>query len=224
MVSFPVKSVRRRSKNVRETEQERFWRGSFGDEYTVRNAGDWDAFYREQWGVTRTELNEEFLCDLRKDALILEVGCNRGNQLQVLEQQGFTNLWGIDINKKALRIARENKDLNLVQGSGLDIPFKDEFFDLVFTSGVLIHIAPDNLSLVLDELYRVSRRYIWCFEYYSERCEEIEYRGHSNRLWKNDFLGLFRKQFPCLRVVRVKNLEYINNDNVDMMFLLKKPS
>jgi hypothetical protein len=77
---------------MENTEQEDFWKGEFGDEYTIRNAGDWDAFYKRIWGVTRTELNNEFLSKLTKDSSILEVGCNRANQLKILHAQGFENL------------------------------------------------------------------------------------------------------------------------------------
>lgn len=210
------------SSQMKKTEQEKFWEGSFGDEYTARNVGDWDAFYKSQWGITRTELNEEFLGGVPRDVRILEIGCNRGNQLQVLEEEGFTNLWGIDINKRAIEIARENKRFNIVEGSIYDIPFKDGFFDVVFTSGVLIHIPPERLREAMEEIYRVSRRYIWCFEYYSEKCTEIEYRGHKNRLWKNDFLRLFQDAFPDLVLVKKRMLRYLHNTNVDMMFLLEK--
>ncbi|MHA1934351.1 MAG: pseudaminic acid biosynthesis-associated methylase [Candidatus Thorarchaeota archaeon] len=206
-----------------KTEQEKFWEGEFGDEYTIRNAGDWDAFYKKQWGVTRTDLNSQFLSDLSKDARILEVGCNRAYQLQILQNQGFENLWGLEINTKALQMARENKTLNLVEGSAFDIPFKNEFFDLVFTSGVLIHIAPEHLPNILDEIYRISKNYIWGFEYYSEKCVEIQYRGHKNRLWKNNFLKIWQDRFSDLIVLKQQKIPYLENDNIDMMYLLKKP-
>lgn len=206
-----------------KTEQEDFWQGPFGDEYTLRNSGDWDEFYKKQWGITRTALNEEFLSVVDRNALILEVGCNRANQLQILHNQGFRNLWGIDVNQKALEMAKENKNFNIVEGSAFDIPFKDEFFDLVFTSGVLIHIAPSDLDRVILEMQRVSKRYIWCFEYFSEECTEIEYRGYKHRLWKNNFLKLFRDRYPDLNIVKQRKIKYLENENVDMMFLLEKP-
>ncbi|MBP2201428.1 pseudaminic acid biosynthesis-associated methylase [Methanococcus voltae] len=205
-----------------ENEQINFWKSKFGDEYTLRNSGDWDNFYKETWGVTRTELNEEFLAEIDKDSKILEVGCNRANQLNILSKGGFSNLWGVEINRSALEIARENKSFNLVEGSGFDIPFKDNFFEVVFTSGVLIHIAPENLNKIIDEIYRTSNNYIWGFEYFSEECQEIDYRGHSNKLWKNNFKESFLNRYPSLKVVKEKKIKYLANDNVDMMYLLKK--
>ena len=203
-------------------ESEEFWQGSFGNEYTLRNNGDWDDLYKKRWNVTRTELNDEFIGHLDSDSHILEVGCNRGHQLQILEKQGFSNLWGLDINKKALKIARENKSFNLVEGSAFDLPFKDHFFDLVFTSGLLIHIHPDRLHDIIKETYRVTKKHIWCFEYYSEKCKEIDYRGNKNRLWKNDFKRLFLEQCSGLKVEKERKVKYVANDNVDMTFLLKR--
>ena len=207
---------------MNQTEQMEFWKGNFGDDYTIRNAGDWDELYKKTWGITRTELNKEFLSGLGKDISILEVGCNRANQLLVLKDDNYTNLWGIEINKKAIELARENKSLNLLEGSAQNLPFKDGFFDLVFTSGVLIHISPDDLPKAMDEIYRVAKKYIWCFEYFSEECQEIVYRGHKNRLWKNNFLKLFLERFPDLKLVRQRKIKYVENDNVDEMFLLEK--
>lgn len=207
---------------MEKNEQIDFWKSEFGDEYTKRNSGDWDDFYKKQWGISRTELNSEFLENIPKDAKILEVGCNRANQLETLEKQGFTNLWGLEINKTALNIARNNKNLNIVEGSGFDIPFKDNFFDVVFTSGVLIHISPENINKIISEVHRVSKKYIWGFEYFSENCEEIDYRGNDNKLWKNNFKKLYLDAFSELKVVKERKLKYVDNENIDMMFLLEK--
>jgi pseudaminic acid biosynthesis-associated methylase len=207
---------------MKETEQIKFWKGEFGDEYTSRNEGDIDELYQKQFGISRTELNNEFLNGINKDITMLEVGCNRCLQLNLLEKMGFNNLWGVEINKKALSVSKNNKALNLVEGSAFDIPFKDKFFDLVFTSGVLIHISPEDLPKVIDEMYRTAKKYIWCFEYFSEECKEISYRGNENKLWKNNFLKLFLERHPDLRVVKQKNVRYLEDGNVDEMFLLEK--
>lgn len=207
---------------MKDTEQITFWKGDFGDEYTSRNDFELDSFYQKEWGVTRTELNEEFLSEISKNKLILEVGCNRGMQLNFLQKSEFNNLWGVEINQKALQIAKDNKSLNLVEASGFDLPFKDNYFEVVFTSGVLIHISPDDLPKIMDELYRTTKKYIWCFEYFSEECAEIKYREEKNKLWKNNFLKLFLKRYPTLKIVKQRKIKYLNNDNVDMMFLLEK--
>lgn len=46
--------------------------------------------------------------------------------------------------------------INIIRGTADDIPFRDGYFDLVFTSGVLIHINPQSIGKVLREIYRCS--------------------------------------------------------------------
>ena len=70
------------------TEQIKEWAGKFGKEYTDRNLmslDELDQLYIDKFGISRTELNKEFLDDL-KIGRILEVGCNVGNQLLLLKK------------------------------------------------------------------------------------------------------------------------------------------
>ena len=46
--------------------------------------------------------------------------------------------------------------------------------------------------------YRVTRRYIVCIEYFSDKPEEIPYRGHDGVLFKRDFGGFWIDNFPDL--------------------------
>jgi pseudaminic acid biosynthesis-associated methylase len=203
-------------------EQVTFWKGTFGDDYIERNCDSIDKSYMGDFGMTRSEINERYLSKIPKDARILEVGCNIGLQLNLLQKQGFTNLWGLEINEKALAIVRKNTRLSIVEATAQDIPFKDGFFDLVFTSRVLIHIPPTDLPKVFDEMYRVTRSYIWCLEYYAPQLEDILYRGNKGMLWRNDFQGVVQKRHPDLSVVRQEYLKYLTDENVDTVFLLKK--
>lgn len=205
-------------------QQEIFWSGKFGDKYTDRNVNVNDSTL-EKFGVSRIQMNMDFLDGLKLNN-ILEVGCNRAEQLSLLKHKVKVDLYGIDINDYALCEAREyNPELNLIKGSALDIPFKDNYFDLVFTSGVLIHIHPDNLKQVMSEIYRCSKEYILGFEYHSFWCQEITYRGNKGFLWKNDFKQLYLDTFPDLELVKETFYRYKDNSGcVDNMFLLKKKS
>jgi len=204
-------------------EQLEFWKGEFGNEYTARNSGDFDAMYEERFGISQTEINEKFLSVLPTDSKILEVGCNRGIQLGILKRMGFSDLTGIEINKSAIELAKEDKDLCILEGSALDLPFEDNSFDLVFTSGVLIHIAPENLPKAMKEIVRVSKKYIFGVEYFSEKCEEIEYRGNKNRLWKNNFPQVYLENNPNVKLAKSEQLKYQDGSgNVDVAFLFEK--
>ena len=136
---------------------------------------------------------------------------------------GFKNLFGFEINDYAIELSKQRtNNINIIQGSAFDIPFKNEYFDLVFTSGVLIHIAPHDINLVLNEIYRCTKKYIWGFEYYEEKYAEIIYRGEKDLLWKANFPQLYLNLFENIKLIKEKKIKYLNNDNIDVMLLLKK--
>ncbi len=209
-----------------ETSQLRTWTGNFGREYTDRNdqsPAELDQYYRKNYGVTRRRLNESFLHGVPKHARILEVGCNTGTQLLMLRETVFTQLYGIEIQSYALeRAKRRLSQAEFRQASALSIPYPDRHFDLVFTSGVLIHIAPADLSKALAEIHRCSNSWIWGFEYYAPQLAEIRYRDHRDLLWKADYAARYLGQFSDLELVRERHLPYLNDANVDSMFLLKR--
>jgi pseudaminic acid biosynthesis-associated methylase len=208
------------------TDTEKAWTGSFGKAYTDRNnlaLDEYNALYNDYYGLTRLDLNREFLADIDPNSRVLEVGSNVGNQLNILQGMGFKDLWGIEISEYAIEIAKkQTKNINIVKSPAYDIPFKDKYFDMVFTSCVLIHIHPNILPSVLDEIYRTSKKYIWGFEYFAESNTEIEYRGRAELMWKNNFSKMYIQRHADLCIVKERKLKYKSNDNVDSMFLLSK--
>lgn len=213
------------------TKQAQAWSSDFGREYTDRNlmtTNEVDALYVLRYGVSRSAMNKEFISKLDRNTRILEVGCNIGLQLEFLQKMGFRNLYGVEISPYAVRLARERtKDIVILQGDASDsIPFEDNSFDLVFTSGVLIHIPPDSLWKVMLEIHRCAKRYIWGLEYYSPEHERADYRKSGSvgdLLWRGDFSSMYRESFDDLFTVTEKFYQNKDNsDNVDTMFLLEK--
>jgi|SRR3989338_2612188 len=208
-----------------QTKEEKFWSSKFGQGYVSRNKFDpkgLDQLYVSKFGTSRSKLNKEFLQNIKVNN-VLEVGCNIGNQLALLQKQGFKNLYGVDIYPEAVEQAKfHTKHINIIQGSAFDLPFKDRYADLVFTAGVLIHINPKNLKKAMSEIYRSSKKYIWGYEYYHPQHVAIDYQGNKDRLWKGDFCQMYLDSFPNLKVVKRKKLKYLDSNNADEMFLLKK--
>lgn len=171
--------------------QVRIWEGEFGDAYTDRNVLD----YRTRLSAFRSMLSGLLI------KRVLEVGCNRGHNLVTLtEILGVgSEIAGVEPNWYALGLA---KALRVLQGHALDLPFKEGYFDLVFTVGVLIHVKLSDLAGTLAEIYRVSSHYILAIEYFAEEETAIPYHGHNDMLWKRDFLAHYRSQFPSLMLIR----------------------
>lgn len=212
------------------TPQMKVWAGEFGKAYTDRNSStpeELDQLYINRYGISRTELNSKFLSDVSDidhSIRILEVGANIGTQLSLLQLSAFSSLWGIELQWYAVELSKQRtQHINILQGSAFDLPFKDGYFDLVFTSGVLIHIDPKNISNIIQEIYRCTRKYIWGFEYWSERYTEVAYREHQDLLWKADYAKLYQQKFSDLVLVKEEHYFYLDNpDLVDTMFLLRK--
>jgi pseudaminic acid biosynthesis-associated methylase len=172
---------------------EALWSGDFGDQYVDRNAAAGEG-RRPFWAERHQKLGF---------TSALEVGCNLGGNTRWLaELLGPENVAGVDVNEHALAVLRENiPGVDVRLASARDLPFGDASFDLVFTTGVLIHQAPDELPRIMDEIVRCSRRYVLCGEYRADALEEVHYRGHSGALFRNDYGRLYSERFASLRLV-----------------------
>jgi pseudaminic acid biosynthesis-associated methylase len=178
---------------VMQTSQLNLWRSEFGRDYTDRN----DREKPER--VTSWKRILDGIAPTR----VLEVGCNVGWNLEYLRRLGVDELYGIEPQLYAVERARwRGPQFGVVQGTAFDLPFKDGWFDLSFTSGVLIHISPETVGTALDEIYRTSNKWIAAIEYDDTKETEINYRGHDGALWKRDHGALWMSRFPDLREIR----------------------
>jgi len=113
---------------------------------------------------------------------ICEVGCNVGNNLS-----SFTtnfDIHGVDMNKVALERARKTyPNFKFIQSDIKKTLFSDSNFDLVFTRGVLIHIPKKELDTVLNELLRITKKWIFNLEYYGIDGEMIKWKRGDDLLW-----------------------------------------
>jgi pseudaminic acid biosynthesis-associated methylase len=210
----------------KQTPQMDAWSGAFGQAYTERNLlspRELDALYEERLGVSRRALNEQFIGHLDRTIRVLEVGSNVGNQLLILQEMGFSQLYGIELQWHAVELSKQRcRGINILQGSAFDIPFRDRYFDLVFTSGVLIHLAPSDIGQALREIHRCTRRFIWGMEYFAPEYQEVRYREREGLLWKTDFARLYLEHFPDLRIVRQSRFRERAGANEDAAFLLER--
>tara|TARA_B100000242_G_C42987916_1_gene458553 strand:+ start:253 stop:864 length:612 start_codon:yes stop_codon:yes gene_type:complete len=165
-----------------KTDQEDFWAGQFGFDYTDRNKSElllnsnvamWSKMLR-----STHDLNS-----------VRELGCNIGlNLLAINKLKPNLQLSGYEINEDAIKKAKELGLENINKGSILD-KINDKKVDLTFTKTVLIHINPDYLTNVYENLVNGSNRYVLVAEYYNPAPVKVEYRGHDERLYKRDFAG-----------------------------------
>ena len=118
-----------------------------------------------------------------------EFGCNIGlNLLAIKKINSHIKLNGYEINAKAVEAANKLNIGKIFKKSIIE-KISSEKVDLTFTVGVLIHINPDYLENVYENLVNCSKRYILIAEYYNPTPIKIKYRGFEDRLFKRDFAG-----------------------------------
>ncbi|MDX2212941.1 MAG: methyltransferase domain-containing protein [Oculatellaceae cyanobacterium bins.114] len=175
-----------------KTEQELFWEGQFGNDYTQRN----DVLWEQRQPFFATVLSKTFGVKT-----ICELGANRGHNLEAIAHLSSNfELTGVELNPSALASLKAIPTVNAVHSSIQEFQ-PNQTFDLVFTCGVLIHINPDDLPLVYQKIFDLSSRYILINEYFNPAPVELSYRGHSEKLFKRDFAKEFIDQTQHVSVV-----------------------
>ena len=176
------------------TSQESLWAGEFGSEYSLRNRGT-------DLVVANEELFRKVLARAEGIHSVLELGCNIGNNLKALG--GLlpdAELHGVEINPEAAAEVSAWGGATVEVGSLLDRPV-DRSYDLTFTKGVLIHVAPERLLDAYRALTQASSRWVMVCEYYNPSPVEVTYRGLDHALFKRDFAGEILDSTPGLRLV-----------------------
>lgn len=125
-----------------------------------------EAYFASPPGIERSKFFVKQLKNYCFDS-IFEVGCMSGRNLFYI-QEAFPKVAvsGLDINSKAVKYARQKLNLNkeLLCMNLHDMDNIKEKFDIVFSSGVLIHIVIDDLKNVVEKMIRRSNKYIMHIE------------------------------------------------------------
>lgn len=176
------------------------WSGAFGDAYIERNQPDADRIAQRQamWRAILPAMQDD------PPRSILEVGANVGINLRAFCTLSDAALYALEPNVRARGILEQDGVVpsgNILAGTGSDIALDDGAVDLVFTSGVLIHVPPEMLPGLYREMHRVSNRYLLTIEYFAVEPEEKPYRGQEGLLFKRDFGAMWLEMFPDLKIV-----------------------
>ncbi len=178
-----------------KTEQEAFWSGDFGDDYSIRNTG-------ADMLASNTAFFARALGRARGAERCIEFGANVGSNLMALKCLFPWQIQhAIEINQSAAdALAGQLPQATLHRLSILDYA-PEQVFDLVLIKGVLIHINPEYLPQVYEKLVASCCRYLLVAEYYNSTPVEVSYRGHTGRLFKRDFCGEILGAYPEMKLL-----------------------
>lgn len=181
--------------NIKNNKQLSYWQGKFGDDYIQRNADT--KFFQKRKPFFAALLRKHK--DIKS---ILEIGCNIGGNLQVLQEiNPKLHLTAIEPNEQAAKTAQKNVPTSKIINTDASKITFENVFNLVFTAGVLIHIGDDNLDQTLRNMHKASSRYILTIEYYSSTRTSIPYRGLDDALFKRPFDKEWLRLFPDLKML-----------------------
>jgi len=107
----------------------------------------WKSFETDQITETKLSVAKEFLKPLFKDnplkrKNILDVGCGNGVHYEVFRnhvEYPYLRFVGVDISSQVvdyLRVKYQDHE-SFISGDALNLPFDDNYFDIVFSFGVL---------------------------------------------------------------------------------------
>ncbi len=145
---------------------EEFW-NTYANENESRN--------NEEFAKFLTELARSLHC-----TSVLEIGCGTGIDLRKFDDT--FEIHGLDLNEHALEIAKKNIPKGKFQkGDIAKIPFGDNTIDFIFTHKLLNYLDDDEVTNGVNEMFRISRKYIVNCELFGES----ENRINVNMRYRN---------------------------------------
>ena len=134
----------------------------------------WDQYaldYQKHYNFEMAKFIKDLAVSLRVQS-ILEVGCSAGNDLQLFPEE--LAVLGIDTSELAIKKAKENlPKFSFKTGNITAIPFENSSIDFVFTRNLFNYLDTKDIKKGIDELFRVSKKYIFNIELFSENDEKL---------------------------------------------------
>lgn len=122
-------------------------------------ANDWVTRY----GIKGTDPSlwfsyiDQFQKELSSSASLLDIGFGGGRESRIFIGKGY-NVTGVDPCKTfVVTMQNHFPKHTFVEGSLDALPFKDNSFDAVWCTSVLLHIAEEKIPQALKQIYRVLK-------------------------------------------------------------------
>jgi ubiquinone/menaquinone biosynthesis C-methylase UbiE len=133
---------------------------------------------------------------------IIDIGCGHGGFLRhISAQRPNLHCVAVDSSDGALQYIQFEK----VKASITQVPYPDKTFDCVYALEVLEHLNPTDFKIALDEMVRLSKKYIIVSVPYKENIQEnmvlcpscnsrFHYDGHLQNFDETKMQNLFSER------------------------------
>ena len=158
---------------------------------------------------------------------ILEVGCGAGNNLVFLAKKGH-NVFGVDGSKEIIDYTiKKFSDLNLtgnfINCEFTELPYDDNFFDLIINRAAICHTDFFNANIAIKECNRVIKpKHIFYSTFFTNlntfKANKIDFGFYNN--FKEGFKNIGALKF--YNVFELRSLFEKNNFTITNLYLIEK--
>ena len=179
----------------------------------------------EYWKKYRYLDEIKSVCEINNGKKILDVGCGISTVLHFIDGKKY----GIDpLANEYLKLYNYPKDMTIKCGYGEDIPFRDQFFDIVFCSNALDHTV--NPHTTISETFRVLKdggSFVLTIELFETEGSRDLAHPHSftnervHSLLGKKYIPVFQNTSPCIGL-RQYVLGNENSDAEELVIVCQK--
>ena len=147
-------------------------------------------YFRARNKIIMDHINE--VVEGGSDLKILNVGAGTGFTSQLLEKHGQVK--SLEYDEQCFEFVKQKLDIDIDNGSILELPYDDNEFDLVCAFDVIEHVEDDRLGV--EELKRVCKKKgvvvvtVPAYQFLWSKHDEVNH--HFRRYKKKQLLNLFK--------------------------------
>ena len=126
-----------------------------------------------RWSIIAKELATQY--NLTSQSRVLDVGCGKGFLMfDITQEIAGIEVFGVDISEYAKANAKQEVSDQIITSNASNLPFEDNYFDLVISINTLHNLKCYDLDKALREITRVSKgnSYICVESYKTEQQKE----------------------------------------------------
>ncbi len=147
-----------------------------------------------------------------KDLKILDYGCGFGQLLQALKAEGYTNCYGVDIEKTAIKFCEKNNlRIKKIDLEGLGNPY-DFKFNVIILSHIIEHIPKfeiiNFLTLIKNKFLEENGKLLIAVP--NAQSNTDSYWAYED--WTHSTLFTSGSLFYVLRASGFENIEFLDID------------
>ena len=178
--------------------------------------------YKASWGdINAISLEIQAISEyLADDQIVLDAGCGNGYStfLQSISYD-FKKIIGVDFSESMIKFTKDKEysDIEFKVGNILNLDFKDDYFDVAYTTRTLINLPTWEQQIqAFNELYRVTKpggKILLSEAFWEPLCKLNSLRLilGLDPLVEHDFNRYLKKE-KFEKLLKDKNLFFINNN------------